>query len=378
MDKKIKILVTSIGSLVGQNIQESLEFNASNRRDKVNLIGTNSIAESPNNYKCDYCYLVPNTSTNEYELIIKKIIREVEPDLILSGRDEDTEAIYRIMESNPDLKGKVPYGNLDTLLFALDKMKTWEFSKKYKLPFAESIEVKKNSDKKSYLDFIKKVGFPLIAKPVRGYASKGVFFIRNNEDINFVLELDGYMLQEYLGDPELLETYFRLMEGPIPLFSHAPNVIHYSCHTILAPNGEIAPVFISKNEHDAGRTLGFTKVENKDLEKLTLDYANALFKEGGAGPVTVQFRKDRNGKWKAQEMNMRTNGNTFPRLMLGQDDIGLIIKYFVSDFDFPILKNKDENNYLVSKSLLSNFINSNEIETLRTTKKWTKASEEIE
>jgi len=95
MEKKIKMLITSVGSLVGQNIQDVLEYPLFKRRDMVDLIGTNSIAINPNNFRCDRCYLVPNTGTPDFINKIKQIISTEKPDLILSGRDEDTETIAK-------------------------------------------------------------------------------------------------------------------------------------------------------------------------------------------------------------------------------------------------------------------------------------------
>lgn len=69
------------------------------------------------------------------------------------------------------------------------------------------------------------------------------------------------------------------------------------------------------------------------------------------GPLTVQFRQDLQGVWKAMEINQRTNGNTLPRFLLGQDDIGMAINTLLPGRAFPLhnpsLNGKD---YLVSKT----------------------------
>jgi hypothetical protein len=41
-----------------------------------------------------------------------------------------------------------------------------------------------------------------------------------------------------------------------------------------------------------------------------LDYMEALIGEGARGPMNVQFRRDRLGKWKVQEINFRHTGST--------------------------------------------------------------------
>jgi len=373
MEKKIKILVTSVGSLVGQNIQDVLEFNGFRRRDKVELIGTNSIASSPNNYRCDKCYLVSNTNTEAFIEQLTEIILFEKPDLILSGRDEDTEAVAFLMEKNKNLTGKLPYGKADTLKYALNKLETWNFCQKHKLPFAATFVIGKTGKKEDLKDFISQYGYPLIAKPIQGFASKGVFFIRKWEDAEEILNYEDYMFQEYLGDGSLLEKYFKQMDGLTPLFAHAPNVFHHSCHTVISPQGDIDEIFISRNEHDSGVTVGFKRVLHEELESLTIDYAKAIYKEGGWGPVTVQFREDKNGKWKAQEMNMRTNGNTFPRFMMGQDDLGLMFKNTLPELNFPLYESpKKTRDFIIGKSLSSFVMYPEEIQTLKNERNWEK------
>lgn len=370
--RKIKVLITSVGSLVGQNILDVLEFEGFSRRNLVTIYGTNSVASSPNNFRCDECFLLPNTSSDDFEMQIVPIIRSIEPDIILSGRDEDTEVLWQIV-NNYDLNAKVPYGELQPILYALDKWQTWEFSEKHGVPYAATFMMGKSGGIEELKSFCDKYEFPLIAKPVRGFASKGVFFIRNWEEALEASEFENYIFQEYLGEKGANDKYFKMMDGFTPLFAHAPNIYHHSCHTFVSPSGEIDSVFISRNEHDSGVTMGFQKVYDDELERLTLNYAKALFAEKGAGPVTVQFRKDKHGKYKAQEMNMRTNGNTFPRFLLGQDDLGLIINSFLPEFEFPIYKvSKEAENCVINKSLSSNKIENDQLELLITTKSWKK------
>ena len=369
--KKIKLLVTCIGSLVGQNIIDVLEYPPFFRRDKVDLIGTNSIASNPNNFKTDRCYLVPNTSTDEFKEKMIKIIREEMPDLILSGRDEDTETIAHLMANNQELKGKLPYGKTHTLTFALDKLSTWEFTQKYNLPFAATFVLYKTGDINDLKVFVETYGYPLIAKPIRGFASKGVYFAREWRDLERLAHFKDYMFQEYLGDASTLQEYFNQMDGLTPLFAHAPNIYHHSCHTVISPNGKIDEIFISRNDHNAGVTVGFKRVYDSDLKQLATNYAKAIYHEGGWGPVTVQFRKDKNGNWKVQEINMRTNGNTFPRFLMGQDDLGLIMQGVLPELNFPVYNAPEENkSFLIGKTFFSNIMLPENIDNLKKEGVW--------
>nr|WP_139235808.1 ATP-grasp domain-containing protein [Algoriphagus locisalis] len=363
--------MTSIGSLVGQNVHDVLEFPEFRRRDQVSLIGTNSMVGSPNNFRCDKCYIVPNTNSPEFKERILEIIKLEKPSLILSGRDEDTETVATLLEEFPGLGAKMPYGRASTLKYALDKWESWVFCQKYNLPFAETFVLGKSGDFSQLEKFAAQFGFPLIAKPIQGFASKGVFFIRSLEDAKVVSEFPNYMFQEYLGQGESLDEYFRQLDGLTPLFAHAPNIYHHSCHTVIAPDGSFDPIFISRNEHESGTTVGFKKVQDPDLEELTKRFVAAFHTEGGFGPLTVQFRKDQRGVWKAQEMNMRTNGNTFPRFMMGQDDLGLILDGVLPEEKFPIFHAPEETHQLIiGKSLKSHIIFPEDLNQLQNEQVW--------
>jgi hypothetical protein len=368
--KMFKLLITSVGSLVGQNILDVLESPICSRRKITRVIGTNSVVENPQNFRCDTIYHVSNTNAEEFPGELISIIENEKPDLILNGRDEDTEIVYKIIKSNTQFKVKIPYGSLSTVQAALHKDITKEFCERYHLPFADTL-ITSSCDSNELHEFVNKYSFPLIAKPIEGFASNGVFYLRNWSDIEYIKNLPGYMIQEYLGNPEQLEDYFTVLDGPTPLFAHAPNIYHISCHTIIDPDGKINPIFISRNEHDSGVTVGLKKIFHPELESTAIRFAEAIAKENGYGPLTVQFRKNRDGIWKAQEMNMRTNGNTYPRFLMGQDDIGLLIRGLFPSIGYPVYEASElAETSLIGKSLTSYVMHSTDIENLRRNRYW--------
>jgi len=337
MKRKFKLLITSVGSFVGQNILDVLEYAGFYRRDLVFVVGTNSLVTSPNLYRCNRSFLVSETTSAEFISQISKIIEQEKPDLILCGRDDETEKIVSYCETN-GLENLIVYGKSSVLKIAFNKFGTALFCEKHCLPFGITYCPEREYSNERLKAFASSVGFPLVAKPLNGYASKGVFFIQEFKELKSKQFRKGYIFQEYLGSLEGLHSYFSQMNGPVPLFASAPNVIHYSAHTIILKDGTIDSVFISRNEHRAGLTVGFEKVDNIELEELAIRFGKALFSEGGFGPVTIQFRQDRNGIWKAQEINHRTNGNTFTRFLMGQDEIGVLFRQTKRGKDFPLLK----------------------------------------
>lgn len=220
-NSKIKILISSVGSFVGQNILDVFEYQGFYRRNLVSIIGTNSLAESPNNFRCDVCYSVPDTSHPDFIKIMISIIENEQPDIIFSARDEDSVVVALIMKDNSQLSGLLPCGDISTLFIGLNKAESLRFSQRHDLPFATSFVSEISGSFDDLKAFVNNVGFPLISKPLKGFASKGVVFVRNWEELLPLYEEKINIFQEYLGNPDTLEDYFYHFTKHIPLFIYS-------------------------------------------------------------------------------------------------------------------------------------------------------------
>jgi hypothetical protein len=85
----MKLLLTSAGSLVAQNVFDVLDYPSFSRRSLVQVIGTNSVPEAASNFLCDRCYLVRRRSTQNIPHACGRY-SAASPDLIRAARDEDT------------------------------------------------------------------------------------------------------------------------------------------------------------------------------------------------------------------------------------------------------------------------------------------------
>jgi glutathione synthase/RimK-type ligase-like ATP-grasp enzyme len=332
----VKLFLTSVGSRVGQHILDVLEYPGFSRRSLVEVVATNSLPDAACNFRCDRCYLVPLTAAAEYPARMQDILRDESPDLILCGRDEDTYALSQLKSQHPELPGALPLGPPRTALIGLDKWQTWLFARKHRLPFAESFMPGQSGDGAALDAFCGRVGYPLIAKPTRGAASRGVCFIRDTHDAQAVAQRPGYMFQEYVGDPRSLEPYFAILQGPPPLFAHFAKPGYHVCHTVISRSGDITPIAVTENHVEYGHTTLNRRILDPLLDALTVDYARALFLEGVAGPMAIQIRQDRDGDWKVLEINLRPTGGTLARFLRGIDELYFIIRAFV-DTSFPEL-----------------------------------------
>jgi hypothetical protein len=335
---RTKLLLTSVGSLVGYNILDVLDYPGFSRRSLVQVVGTNSLADAACNFRCDRCYLVPQTATAKYPGRMLDILREERPDLILCCRDEDTYVLSQMKSQYPETPGVLPVGSPQAALIGLDKWQTWLFARKHALPFAESFMPGQSGDGSAFESFCRRVGYPLVAKQQRGTSSRGVYFVRDGRDAEAIGHGPGYVFQEYIGDPGSLERFFATLQGPPPLFAQFPNAGYHACHTVIAPNSDITPVAITENFPEYGHATSNRRVVDPTLNALTVDYARALSLEGGAGPMNLQLRQNRDGVWKVIEINLRNTGGTFARFLRGVDELHFIIKAFVPGASFPELK----------------------------------------
>jgi hypothetical protein len=369
----MKLLLTSVGSRVGQHILDVLDYPGFSRRSLVQVIGTNSLPGAACNFRCDRCYLVPLTAAAEYPARMRDIVRDESPDLILCCRDEDTYALSQLKSQHPELPGALPVGKPRAALIGLDKWQAWLFAGKHRLPFAESFMPGESGDGAALEAFCRRVGYPLVAKPTRGAASRGVCFVRNPGDAEVLAQLENYLFQEYIGEPRALEAYFATLQGPPPLFAQFTDAGYHASHTIIGPSGNIAPVVVRENHTVFGKTNLSRRIVDPTLDALALDYARALFLEGGTGPMNVQLRQNRDGVWNALEINLRTNGmlNLF---LMGVDQLGFIINTFVPGASFPELRphNADRCNQ-VSREYYSYQVFDSNVSILKNSGSWSRS-----
>ena len=184
----MRILVTSVGSLLGQNILDALE----SRRDRIKLIGTNSGAQSSRIFRSDVLYMVPPTEekANYFNRLIE-VIKLEEPDLILAGRDDDAVRLSELKESNVKFGKIIPCGCSEAAILMKDKRASYEFAKQNKLPFAATFWRKNRPDE--LRDFCRGNGFPLIVKQNDGFGSHGIYFANDLKECRKFLESENFI-----------------------------------------------------------------------------------------------------------------------------------------------------------------------------------------
>ncbi|MEH6549068.1 MAG: ATP-grasp domain-containing protein [Pseudomonadales bacterium] len=341
----LKILITSVGSLVGSNILDILE----GRRQDLQIIGTNSIAEEAALYRCDKAYFVPPTREQRVKFSNRLLeILEIErPDLIIPARDDDLNILAALKVSRPEFTDCTLCGGGKSVEIITDKWLTYEFATKHNLPFATSAIPNPDSKNSEVKLLTAEYGFPLLAKPRDGFGSHGVFIISNEEQLRFALGIENIVIQQYLSDPENLEGLSsRLQNEGTPLFFSLEES-KYSLQTFIHRDGTVGEIFCTQHTMVSGKSLKVEKTTNDALENIALRYAKAMASEGWFGPLNIQCQHQ-SGKFVAYELNGRFTGATSARYYLGFDEVGNTLSAL---FGFRL-----ESNRLPASSQVSRYI----------------------
>ncbi len=327
---KIRLLFLSGGSLVGQNILSSLSM----RREGLNLMVMNSKADEPAIFEYDTACYCPSLveAKKEFETVFYEVLADFNPDLIIPCRDEDVAFVSELAELKPHLKSKLLCGDHNVAVSMLDKGLSWEFSKKNKLPFAPTIY--SNSDQSDIDNFINEHQYPIIAKPRRGFASRGVKLLVEPNQLKPLIGRDDYIFQKYLGNPEKVSSYVdSVKKEGVPLF-HTFEEVKISIQGCIGPNGNIGGIFVTEHIMKYGKSEGVNKSNDQELYKIGKDWIEKIASAGWAGPINIQCQRDQSGKLFIYEFNGRFTGATSGRVCLGFDEVGITLGLWLEK-EFP-------------------------------------------
>ena len=312
------VLVTGIGSLVGQVILDSLE----GRRAGLFLVGCNMAADSPNNFRCDRVHLVPATESPEFGAAVLQLCELERPALLIPGRDPDIVLLSKLAEGRPDLRTVLLAGSARMAEMMADKAETARFSQRHGLPFAESVETDAPDAVAAAQALLERHGLPLIAKPCSGSGSLGVRVIMNEAHLDAALSCPGLLLQPFLDPPPALEP----PAGPgTPLFWGIEEDRLHAVQILIGRDGSVGPSFGFRARMISGRCERLERIDNPDLLAVANDFADVVAAEGWRGPFNVQAKRDREGAWNVIELNGRFSGGTSARRHVGFDEVALVV-----------------------------------------------------
>jgi carbamoyl-phosphate synthase large subunit len=358
-----KLLITSIGSLVGQNVLDALE----GRRDELTIIGTNSVAAAANNFRCDSVYLVaPALQRVRFIDDLINLIETEKPDVIIPGRDDDIEILAAIKESTFPDRQSFLCGSSDFARIMDDKVKSSIFAEDHQLPFAVSVETGKFDSLETANQLIEVYGFPLIAKPKRGNGSRGIWVITNSEQLGKCCGLEDYAIQPLIGHEKKIEldtTY------GLPFVWGVTEDSLYAVQVLINKRGEVMGSFGFVAEMVMGKCEKITSVEDDDLMQTAHRFSQKAIAGGWVGPLNIQFKKDQLCRYQAIEMNGRFSGGTSARRYLGFDEVRILLNEWLGE-NLIMDSGHCGNSKTVSKSLVDFPIRTHHVTALENNGSW--------
>ena len=365
----LKILITSVGSLVGYNILDVLE----NRRAGLQIIGTNSLAADSNIFRCDRAYLVPETrlNTNAFQNRLQEILGIENPDLVIPGRDDDLPVLAALRAQSPASAGRFLCGSEAAVDILRDKWRTFAFAHAHQLPFAATAVPDPSNGHKDVYQLAATHRYPLVVKPRCGFGSNGVYLVLSADQLGRALEREGIVVQQVLGSPETLERFqAHLQEKGLPLFYSLEDE-KISLQTFVDPKGNLGPVFCTVHGMRSGYSHRIRKIEDDALAEIAQRFAAALSAAGWVGPLNIQGQRSSSGEFFAYELNGRFTGATSARYHLGFDELGDVIERWSGirlDRPDPLPSGAD----LVSKYMTTRPIRGADLATLQAAGTWSR------
>ncbi len=191
--KRIKVLVTGAGALLGQGIIKSLRMSALD----CEIIGADPHPLAAGLYRSDKAYLLPMAKSGDFLSSLLEIVKRERVDVVLVGTDVELAILAAHRQKiESEFPVKVLVSSPDVVAIADDKWKTQLFLKENGFLYPESCLP---SGLESFLEI---VPFPLVVKPRIGARSVGMTVVRSRKHLDRALEtVEDPIIQEYL-EPE--------------------------------------------------------------------------------------------------------------------------------------------------------------------------------
>lgn len=292
------ILVTGVGAIIGYGIIRSLRKSPF----PVKIIGIDIYSDAVGQNWCDHFIQGVLASDPKYPHFLLEVIEKYSIDLIIPGIEQDIDTIAQNMNILQNAKAKFVINNPSLLSIAKDKWLT------HTTLLNEGFQMIPSFIDGEFSEISRMTGIPMLVKPRRSYASKGIFKINDSHDFYYWKEKlnDNFMVQEIVGDNESEYTVgiFGLGDGS-------------SCQKIM----------FQRKLSGEGATSKARVFFDAELDSL-VDKIVRFFKP--MGPTNLQFRYH-HGKYLLLEINPRISSSTSLRTAFGYNEAEMCIEFFLNN-----------------------------------------------
>ena len=294
--KQYNILVTGVGAIIGYGVIASL------RKSKYdcNIIGMDIFYDAVGQVWCDKFVQAILAADKEYIPFLKKQMDKHDIDLVFFGTEQEINKCYECQEELGEYYKKLVINNGRLIKLAEDKWETACFLKANGLKYIPSSITSSFEDAKS------EFGVPLLMKPRRSYASKGICKVTTKEEFDsWKAEYnDQFMVQKLIGDEE-----------------H-----EYTAATFGFGDGScIKPIVMRRKLSKAGATDKAVVEAVPEIDEEIYAISKVL---KPYGPTNFQFRLA-DDEYFLLEINPRISSSTSIRTAFGYNEAEMCIEYFM-------------------------------------------------
>lgn len=320
-----KLLITSVGSLVGQNLLDCLE----DRRSGCTIVGTNSLADVAGLFRCDRVMLSPPAAdARGWRALHDRVLHDEVIDLVIPGRDDDVLALAQWGQACPGLAPRLMAGRAETAQRLVDKVDYAAWAAARDLPFAPTVEAGL-TDSAERAEALWRAHGVLVAKPRAGHGSRGVRLVHTAAQVRAAATTAGLALQPYFDPHPDWRVQAEALTLGLPLWSEVPETALYGVQWLIDPQGRLDGHLGYRAVQVAGRPTRVAPCPDASLVRVARQHAQALAEDGWRGPCNVQLKRDPTAGWQVIEVNGRFTGATHARRLLGFDEVGRALRQWL-------------------------------------------------
>lgn len=310
MDEPLRLLVTSVGSLVATNLFEGLHRLG---RHRFFVVGTSTVGEAAGNFACDAVVRVPPTLDRPgWAQALRQWGEDTQPELWIPTRDDDVCALARLA-ADVRLPGQAVVGSPTVADLIRDKWLSYQFAIEHGLPAAPSATALDSA-----LNLAELHGYPMIVKPRCGYGTRGTRLVFDAGQLARVFATgDSWIAQPFLNPAPGWDADLPDPSLGMPLWYSYRDPGQYSVVSVIGPAGQVALIGSTLNTMVCGRPERSVRIADPLLDQVGRDYAQALADAGWRGSVNVQCRRLAGGRYAMFELAGRMAGGLGAREVLG-------------------------------------------------------------
>lgn len=312
-----RVLVTCVGSGVGQSVLDSLNLEGSDF-----IIGCDLNRNVYAAHFCDEFHIVPGIYSEGYLDFILNLAIERKADIIIPGHDHElllfSKAIDRFHEHGIEVLVSEPV----IIEISRDKYLWYKYFSDKGCSIVPTYKV---ADFKAMPD---DSIFPAIIKPAGGSASQGISIVHNLSELDD--KHDDDIIQPYLFPVREDENYSTIVKAVKN--RRFVQMSEISIQLIFGRDAKFKAIFISKNVLKNGIPVHVDPIQPEDFQYLDeiMKFVPICEAQGVRGPVNIQGRITDGGMF-FFEMNMRFTGITGNRAQLGFNEVHYLVRDFLCE-----------------------------------------------